>query len=1094
MKYHYFTKELFTFTFLFLFIGFGFSQTPKQIKEITKSYNFEKLKELETSFEENYLEEQAKAIQLANQKGWPISYTDDNGTYYKLRKIFNGKPIYYQTHNVNAAISTRANYMHSGGGLGFGIEGQGMTAHVWDGGVARNGHQEYKDNGGTSRFTVGDGNLTLNFHSAHVTGTIIASGVDAGAKGMAPQANAVGYNWSNDLAEATVAAANGMLLSNHSYGLQYSNLTGVNDWIIGAYIQESKDWDDLMYNAPYYLMVTSAGNEGNDNATNTSPLNGNAAYDKLSSMATAKNNLVVANGQDANINGDGSLSSIVRNTGSSEGPTDDLRIKPDIMGNGTGLYSTFETANDAYGSLTGTSMASPNVCGSLLLLQQHYNNNHGTFMKAATLKGLALHTADDTDSTGPDANTGWGLMNTKKAAETISSGLTAWISEEELSEGGTFTMDVVSDGTNPLLASISWTDIGGTANNTGILNDGTPVLVNDLDIRVTQSTSTFMPWKLTGVDSNTQGDNIVDPYERVDVSGASGTYTITITHKGTLNGGSQNFSLIVTGISSEFAFSSPNAIQTVCSTNDAVYNFNHLQVFGFTTNYSATGVPSGATINITPSSFIVGGEFTATFGNLSAVPANTYIVDIIGDNGNDIRNNPISLKVLHPDFTAYPQTINSPSNGANTVPTSTTLSWTPNLNAESYFVEVSTNPSFSTVAFSGTETDFDFGLNGLSNETVYYWRVRPDNNCNTGNYSETFSFKTGLEVCADVTQATTTTIIDLSTVTSTIDYTDVITIEDVNISVDYSHAWIGDVSLTLISPLGTRVLLIDVLTCTDQTNLNINFDDGAVNVIDCAAGNTNYPTLNTYKPISPLSDFNGEASNGTWTLEITDDGPDDVGTINEWTLEICEYIQNGIAPNFVNNGFDAPLNATYTFLSTDIEATTGSQTAAQQVYTLVVLPTVGVLEKNAAAMTVGDTFTQDDINTGKITYSNTETGAYADQFKVDIQNAANGWLPNQIITLNGTLGVNEFELGNLSVWPNPAGETINVKLSNISSSADVYVNLYDIQGRTIQNVTYKTSSNTFIKTINLNSVENGIYLLEIKQGNKKATKKVIINN
>ena len=40
-------------------------------------------------------------------------------------------------------------------------------------------------------------------------------------------------------------------------------------------------------------------------------------------------------------------------------------------------------------------MASPNVAGSLLLLQEHYNNLNGEFMKSATLKGLACHTATD---------------------------------------------------------------------------------------------------------------------------------------------------------------------------------------------------------------------------------------------------------------------------------------------------------------------------------------------------------------------------------------------------------------------------------------------------------------------------------------------------------------------------------------------------------------------------------------------------------------------------------------------------------------------------------------------------------------------------
>src|SRR5690606_39110522 len=98
-----------------------------------------------------------------------------------------------------------------------------------------------------------------------------------------------------------------------------------------------------------------------------------------------------------------------------------------------------------------------------------------------------------------------------------------------------------------LRASISWTDRAGTA--TTQTNSNTPVLVNDLDLRVTKGSTTYLPWKLTGITTNGKADNNVDPYERVDVSGASGTYTITVTHKGSLTGGSQNYSLIVTGVS-----------------------------------------------------------------------------------------------------------------------------------------------------------------------------------------------------------------------------------------------------------------------------------------------------------------------------------------------------------------------------------------------------------------------------------------------------------------------------------------------------------------------------------------------------------------
>lgn len=1108
---NYFIKNILTFSFFLIFVGFGFSQTPKQTREITKNYDLEKLKELEVSFEKTFFSEQNKAIRLAKQNDWPISYTDDNGTFFKLRKVINGSPIYYQTFNVNAAISTRANYMHNGGGLGLDVEGQGMTAHVWDGGLGLIAHQEYDGIGGTDRYSIGDGTTALSDHSGHVAGTIMASGFQANAKGMAPQANAIGYDWSNDVSEGTVAAANGMLLSNHSYGFVYSGLAGTSNWIIGAYIQESKDWDDIMYNAPYYLMVVAAGNEGLDDTTNASPLGGNAAYDKLSGMATSKNNLVVANGQDAFINGDGSLFRMFRNSGSSEGPTDDLRIKPDLMGNGTTLMSSTSANNQSYGTFTGTSMASPNVCGSLLLLQQHYNNTYGVFMRAATLKGLALHTADDTEAAGPDANTGWGLLNTKVAAETINNnGLQSWIAEEVLTNGGTFTMDVVSDGTSPLLASISWTDQGGTANNTGILNDGTPVLVNDLDIRVTQTTNTFMPWKLTGVDTNAQDDNIVDPYERVDVSGASGTYTITVTHKGTLVGGSQNFSIIVTGVTSNFTLSTQSSDQVICSSNDAVYSFNYQQTGGATTNFTTSGVPAGVTANILPTSLNANGTFDVTFSNLTNVAANTYNINVIGDDGNETEVRIVKLRVLHSDFTAYPQSLTSPVNGVSDMPSTISLIWSENINAESYFVEVSTNPSFSTIAYSNNGASLNFDLNGLLSETVYYWRVRPDNSCSNGNYSDTYSFQVGSLNCGNVFTATDFSDGEILTTEDTASApvnvsTGGLNIDSIETSFVINHTYVQDLEISLEGPpaIGSQQVLLFSHSCPadtggdsanpgDGNDYDVTYSDlGVALFCDDAA----VPSIiGTVLPVESLSSFSGLAADGVWTLRIVDppEWAGDGGNLTAFSVNICTLSNLSSIPSLINNGFNAPLNSTYTLLSTDIEATTASETASQQIYTVVALPTIGILENNSVAMSVGDTFTQDDVNTGIITYLNSETIAYADQFKVDIQNAANGWLPNQIISM-GTLSISEFELGNLSVWPNPANETINIKLNNNVSNSDVHVNLFDIQGRTIQNLTYKANSNAFVKTINLNNVVSGIYLLEIKQGNKKATKKIIIN-
>lgn len=542
-------SKLFLFVMLMCSFQFVNGQTLTQKEEITSRYDKGKLNQLQQQLTQKAQVQKQNALSAAIARNLPL-IVEANGTYAELQRIApDGTPIYYTTFNVAAAKSTRADHLNSGGSLGLNLMGQNMTAHVWDGGLARSTHQEYDGAGGTNRFSIGDGTSALHYHSAHVTGTIMASGVQANAKGMAPHANAVGYDWNSDKAEATSAAAGGMLISNHSYGYATRNQFGqvqLPQHYFGGYIDETRDWDEILFNAPNYLMVVAAGNDGNDDTANNNPTGG-AGFDKLTGHSVAKNNLVVANAQDANIDSNGNLVSVSINSSSSEGPTDDFRIKPDITGNGTSVYSTYESSDTAYNSITGTSMASPNVAGSLILLQEHHNNVAGSFMKAATLKGLALHTADDAGASGPDAVFGWGLMNSKAAATAITqNGNESKIEERTLISGQSYSITVDSDGVNPLVASISWTDRAGTSNT--VVNSTTPVLVNDLDIRVTKGGTTHFPYELTGALTSAQQDNNVDPYERVDVIGATGTYTITVTHKGSLVGGSQNFSLVVTGL------------------------------------------------------------------------------------------------------------------------------------------------------------------------------------------------------------------------------------------------------------------------------------------------------------------------------------------------------------------------------------------------------------------------------------------------------------------------------------------------------------------------------------------------------------------
>jgi hypothetical protein len=127
-------------------------------------------------------------------------------------------------------------------------------------------------------------------------------------------------------------------------------------------------------------------------------------------------------------------------------------------------------------------------------------------------------------------------------------------SRKKLAQGATSTQTVVASGQEPLRVSIVWTDPEGTITSTSAsnLNNRTPKLVNDLDVRVSDGTSNYLPFTLNPEkpsDLATTGDNIRDNIEQILINNPlpGATYTITVSHKGTLTNSKQDFSLIVSG-------------------------------------------------------------------------------------------------------------------------------------------------------------------------------------------------------------------------------------------------------------------------------------------------------------------------------------------------------------------------------------------------------------------------------------------------------------------------------------------------------------------------------------------------------------------
>ncbi|WP_437439878.1 S8 family serine peptidase [Eudoraea algarum] len=538
------TLSILLFLLLVPYLAVG--QSELRITQIQQKQSLSDIRALAQEFETEFELKRTKLKAATASKGWRTLQKLEDGSYMELQDITaDGTPIYYTTLGDQVSTVSRANTLYSNGLLGLGIHGEGMRLGVWDAGIALTTHREFN-----GRASVGDGTNELNGHATMVMGTLIASGLKEKAQGVAHKATATTNNWTRDKIEVLEAASNGMLVSNHSYGIKTDR---VPDWYFGSYLRVTQDWDNIMYNTPYYIMVTAAGNS-QKSADNGAPVYGDASngYDMLLGFATAKNGITVA-AADTKIAKDGTLLEASVAGYSSFGPIDDGRIKPDIAGGGNNIYAAYSTGIDSYHTSTGTSLATPGVTGSMLLLQQYYEQLYQAYMNTTTLKGLVLHSADDVDALGPDYKMGWGVMNTKRAAEIITNKeYSTEISEERLATGETYTFSVKVDGTAPLMASLSWTDPASDHINRGAVNDATPALVNDLDIRITKDGQTYYPWKLSAVNAAapaTKGDNLVDPYERIELQRPEpGTYTISVTHKGTLQHEFQDFSLIVSGI------------------------------------------------------------------------------------------------------------------------------------------------------------------------------------------------------------------------------------------------------------------------------------------------------------------------------------------------------------------------------------------------------------------------------------------------------------------------------------------------------------------------------------------------------------------
>ncbi|HIG66624.1 MAG TPA: hypothetical protein EYQ44_02155 [Porticoccaceae bacterium] len=302
--------------------------------------------------------------------------------------------------------------------------------------------------------------------------------------------------------------------------------------------------------------------------------------------------------------------------------------------------------------------------------------------------------------------------------------------------------------------------------------------------------------------------------------------------------------------------------------------------------FSSLNAPSGLAVGFSPVSASVNNTpIDVTFSAATDIVPNTYPVEVIAT--SDIRTQSVTLNVSAYSSIFTPVTLTLPADQSVLSDLATKLQWQKQNNAVSYKVEVATDQSFSEIFLSSTvDTNFT-SVTGMQRETNYYWRVTPINSCGVADAGTVYTFTT-----PNLFQAQNLPVMirsdEPTSVSSTISISENLVITDVNVGVDVSHTYVGELTLILTSPTGMSITLLqDVCVNEDYSSgsdINAVFDDEGS---DLECGLSSPVVSGTLRPqIGSLDTFNDQSTQGDWVLSITDIYAGDGGSLDNFTLEM----------------------------------------------------------------------------------------------------------------------------------------------------------------------------------------------------------------
>ncbi len=336
----------------------------------------------------------------------------------------------------------------------------------------------------------------------------------------------------------------------------------------------------------------------------------------------------------------------------------------------------------------------------------------------------------------------------------------------------------------------------------------------------------------------------------------------------------------------------------VCQPDQIVIPFDYETYLGFNeeVTFEVLTPPAGLAISFLPSTATTDTAVNMIITGTANVPEGTYTFYVQAISATFNKTVAINLYIHDANFANV--TLLAPANGALDVSNRLTLEWEADPSYTLYDVQVATNSSFTNIVESATVISNTYAPTNLGNETTYYWRVRPKNNCGTGTYGPAFSFKTIQFSCKNEAAEGLPLQISASgtpTITSKIAFYENLILADLNVNIELDHSFLADLVISLTSPSGTKVVLVSS-SCGDLANIDATFDDTANNFV-CGGD----PAIKgTVKPLGALSSFNGESILGEWTLEVSDNAASDGGFLKAFSMDVC--IEGGFRPDADKDG------------------------------------------------------------------------------------------------------------------------------------------------------------------------------------------------